>query len=271
MLTLGIDLAWGEGGEDRPANRTGVAALAPDGTVVDADWTIGVTETAEWMCRLAGGGPCLAFVDAPLIVTNPAGTQRAAENQVSRRYWREKVAANSTNVQTPRLAGVTLMGLLTGHGWSYDDGRDGPPTGGLRVSECYPYTTIVGAPALGYDVRPLYKRKPKALKPASAFKPIRAAACDELTARVNALSDPPLDLTTHDIARTLIDEPSPLTDRAYKQREDLLDALICAWTAQLWRSRGDQACQVLGDSDADGTWSTLIAPCKPHQRQSAAG
>lgn len=266
MLALGIDLAWSEGTEDRPANRTGVVALAPDGTVLDAGWTTGVAATADWMTQQAGGRPCLAFVDAPLVVTNPPGTQRAAERQVSQRYWREKVAANSTNTATKRLAGVKLMQLLAECGWTYDDGRQGPPTTGLRVSECYPYTTIVGADALGYDVRPLYKRKPKSLKPAAAFKAVRAVACDDLIARVAALSEPPVDMRSHPVSRILLDEPSPLADRAYKQREDLLDALVAAWTARLWLTRGADSCQILGGPDASGVWSTLIAPCKPHQR-----
>lgn len=109
---------------------------------------------------------------------NPPGTQRVAEKQVSQRYWRAKVYANSTNTGTKRLAGVTLLAALADRGWRYDDGRAGPPTGDLNVSECYPYTAIVGAPELGYDERPTYKRKPASVKPAASFKPVRAAACD---------------------------------------------------------------------------------------------
>lgn len=266
MLALGVDLAWGEGDDHKPANRTGFAALAADGTVVDAGWTVGVRATVDRICAAAGGGPCLAFIDAPLVVTNPPGTQRAAEKQVSQRYWREQVYANSTNVATRRLAGATLLGALADRGWRYDDGRDGPPTRGLHVSECYPYTAIVGAPELAYDERPTYKRKPKGIKPAAAFKQIRADACDGLIARVAGLTDPPVDLRSHEGTRKLLEEPSPLSDRAYKQREDLLDAVICAWTARLWLVHGTRACQVLGAADADGRWSTLIAPCKPHQR-----
>lgn len=269
MLTLGIDLAWGEGSEDRPANRTGVVALDDDGRVLDAGWTVGVTATADWIASAACDGPCLAFVDAPLVVTNPPATQRSAENQVSRLYWREKVAANSTNVGTGRLAGVTLRRLLEQRGWRYDDGRAGPPSDGLRLSECYPYTAIVGTSQMGYDERPLYKRKPKGLKSAAAFKPVRAEACDELIRRLAAIDDPPIDLRSHAETARLLDEPSPLADRAYKQREDLLDAAICVWTARLWLQRGTAACQVLGGPDAQGRWSTLVAPCKPHQRASA--
>lgn len=266
MLAIGVDLAWGEGTIDKPANRTGVAALAADGRIVDAGWTTGVEATCQWIVEASAGDPCLVFVDAPLVVTNEAGTQRAAERAVSKLYWREKVAANSTNVASGRLAGVRLLARLQEEGWRYGSGRDGPPRTGLTVSECYPYTAIVGADELGYEVRPLYKRKPKSIPTAAAFKPVRAEACDELIRRVAALADPSVRLGSHETTRTLPDEPSPVGDRAYKQREDLLDAVICAWTARLWLARGFDACQVLGGADEEGRWSTLVAPCKPHQR-----
>ncbi len=67
---------------------------------------------------------------------------------------------------------MALLAKLEASGWAYDDGRHGPPDGGLRLSECYPYTALVGASELGYEKeRPVYKRKPKAI-PASEFKAI---------------------------------------------------------------------------------------------------
>jgi hypothetical protein len=102
------------------------------------------------------------------------------------------------------------------------------------VSECYPYTTVVGARELGYDhERPLYKRKPRRVS-ASEWRPMRAAACDELVRRIDALSGvrPPLDLRSNPVTQSLL-EPSPIEDRAYKHREDLIDALLAAWTATL--------------------------------------
>ena len=92
--------------------------------------------------------------------------QRPCEKEVSQRYWRWRVAANSTNLGSRNLAGVTLREALADRGWRYDDGRAGPPQSPGRVfSECYPYTTIVGANELGYvDERPRYKRKPRRMR-----------------------------------------------------------------------------------------------------------
>ena len=43
------------------------------------------------------------FVNAPLVVRNTVG-QRLCETQVGRRYGKWKVSANSTSLQSPRLA-----------------------------------------------------------------------------------------------------------------------------------------------------------------------
>src|SRR3954451_21878779 len=118
---IGIDLAWAQGGIRR-ANETGVAAVDGSGAVVDCGWTRGLDETVEWLTGAAAGGSALVFVDAPLVVDNPAG-QRTCEREVGQRYGRWKVSANSTNQGSPRLAGVALLERLRAAGWTYDDGR----------------------------------------------------------------------------------------------------------------------------------------------------
>ncbi len=273
VLFLGIDLAWGEGKAGRPANETGVAAIDATGTVLDVGWARGVDETVAWTERLALDVDDVAlFIDAPLVVTNPTG-QRACDTQVGQRYGRWMVSANTINLSSARLAGVILRERLEHDGWTYDDGRLGPAGKGRRLSECYPYTTIVGAEALGYELaRPTYKRKPRAMTMAD-FRPVRADACDELIERMASLTnaDPPLDLTAHPVSATLVQEASPVNDRAYKHREDLLDALLCAWTAAYWQRHGFERCQVLGPPldgvTAGGPVGTMVAPARPEQRR----
>ena len=268
MNCVGVDLAWADDGDRKP-NESGVVMLDPNGTVVRAGWTVGVAETVAWLRKNAPAN-ALLFVDAPLVVNNETG-QRLCEKQVGQRYWCWDVSANSTNRQSPRLAGVDLMERLSELGWTYADGTEGPPTRpGRFVSECYPYTTIVGACELCYDTaRPRYKRQPKGMRIAE-FRPLRAAACDELICRVAALkhADPPMDLESHPETRRLVTENSPLEDNAYKHREDLLDAAICAWTAALWLRWGTTRCQVLGAGDtcSGDRLATIIAPARPEQR-----
>lgn len=270
---IGIDLAWAQGGSRTKPNETGVAAIDGRGVVIDCGWTFGLEETMAWLAKTAVGGSTLAFVDAPLVVDNPAG-QRPCEREVGQRYGRWKVSANSTNQSSPSRAGVLLRALLQESGWAYGDGRGGPPTGGLVVSECYPYTTLVGASELGYDQeRPTYKRRP-ARVPAAQWRAVRAEECDKLIARMAGLAtaDPPLLLSSHVVSRRLLDEPSPQLAADYKHREDLIDALLCAWTAVLWSRHGLARCQVLGaDSLVPlGSAPTIIAPARPEQRRGGA-
>ncbi len=175
------------------------------------------------------------FVDAPLVVRNEKG-QRLCETQVGQRYWHWKVSANTTNIHSPRLAGMRFLLLARMSGWRYSDGNGGPPHGGRFISETYPYATLVGVEELGYDIeRPRYKRKPRHL-PIAQWRTERAANCDTLIRRLGQLADadPPLLLRSHPLTRDLAEQPSPTTDSAYKHREDLIDALLCAWTASLW-------------------------------------
>ena len=110
MRVLGIDLAWAEGTMTKAANESGVAAVERSGTVLDAGWTLGLDATLAWVDAWATDDTLL-LVDAPLIVTNPAG-QRPCERDVGRYYGKWKVSANSTNLASPRLAGVKLRERL---------------------------------------------------------------------------------------------------------------------------------------------------------------
>ena len=264
---IGLDLAWRESRPGRVANETGVAVVDSAGRVVDAGWTRGLEETVNRVVTAAGPS-ALLFVDAPLVVDNPGG-QRPCETQVGQRYGRWKVSANTTNLRSARQAGVMLRRLLEERGWRYSDGHSGPPVDGRWCCECYPYTTLVGAAELGYDLeRPRYKRKPRSM-PVAQWRPIRQAACDDLIQRLTRLTqaDPPLRLDSNPVTRQLVVEPSPLNHTAYKHREDLIDALLCAWTAALWSRQGDR-CQVLGPpaDETNPPVATIIAPAKPEQR-----
>ncbi len=266
MRVLGIDLAWATDRRSGLPNETGVVAVEQDGTIVGAGWTRGLDETVEWINAHAGYDT-LAMIDAPLVVTNESG-QRLCEKHTGQRYGRWKVSANSTNTRSPRLGGQELRLRLEGSGWSYNPGWGGPPSGGRNLSECYPYTALVGAGEFGYEnERPGYKRKPRRM-PAAEFRLLRAAACDDLISRLGSLSDadPPLLLRAHSMTHALVEEPSPVADTAYKHREDLIDAAICAWTGLLWLRFGMSRCQVLGES-AGVAPATIIAPARPEQRR----
>jgi hypothetical protein len=77
-------------------------------------------------------------------------------------------------------------------------------------------------------------------------------------------------LDSHPATAQLL-EDSPLDDRSYKHREDLVDAALAAWTASLWHLAGLDRCQVLGLEDPlvddRGSRATIIAPARPEQRR----
>ena len=178
------------------------------------------------------------------------------------------MSANSSNLALPARAGVALAARLEALGWRCADGREGPPRQGRWLYEVFPYLTLVGAAELGYDEqRPVYKRKPRHLLPAE-FRALRAANCDDLIRRLDGLrcADPPIDLRSHEVTAALVTEASPLADRPAKHREDLLDAVLCAWTGLFWLRHGLERCQVLGDDDGDPP-ATILAPARPEQRR----
>src|SRR6185312_7641748 len=111
----------------------GVAVIDGDGQILDAGWTRGVQQTTGWADRAAGDGNAVMFADAPLVVANETG-QRLCEKQVGQRYGRWKVSANTTNIHSPRLAGVQFLRLAILSGWQYSDGSGGPPSAGRFVS-----------------------------------------------------------------------------------------------------------------------------------------
>lgn len=58
--------------------------------------------------------------------------------------WSDSTRVRETGVAAPESDGRV--------GWAYDDGlSDRFPESARRVSECYPYTTLVGTHELAYD------------------------------------------------------------------------------------------------------------------------
>src|SRR4029453_11017080 len=91
MRFVGIDLAWGG---RRPS---GLAALDPDGRVGDEG---GAPTDADILGVLGAndaGGAVVALAPR-LVVTTPAGTRRACEAEVQRRYGRVGAGPYPTNL-----------------------------------------------------------------------------------------------------------------------------------------------------------------------------
>ena len=66
---------------------------------------------------------------------------------------------------------------------------------------------------------------------------------------------------------TLAGRADAALDRAVKHREDLLDAVLCAWTGLLWLRHGLDRCQVLGPDDDGDPPAMILAAARPEQRR----
>ncbi|WP_246854107.1 DUF429 domain-containing protein [Naasia sp. SYSU D00057] len=269
MQYIGVDLAWGEGSAQRAAKESGFAVLDGRGVIREAGWLRGIDAVADWLTATAEPGAVIA-VDAPLVVPNATG-MRTCEKEVGSRYGRWRVAANASNAGLGWLGGVRLRERLEAAGFRYTDGTVPASPEDRSFFECYPYTTLVGMVELGYDdERPRYKRLNASL-PAPEGRARRAVAMDELIRRVGLLRDaePPVDLGSHPLTSRLLEEPSTAVASEHKHREDLLDAVLCAWTAAIWHVHGEARTQVLGRDDApdsEGRRATIVAPAREEQR-----
>ncbi|RIJ52270.1 DUF429 domain-containing protein [Clavibacter lycopersici] len=268
---LGIDLAWAEGSATRQARETGLACIDASGRVLDLTTARGIDAVVDWVARWEGPG-AVAAVDGPLVVANATGS-RLAEKEVASRYGLLGISAYPSNAGRPAQGAVALRRRLEDAGWEYDDGSgDVRDPDARTMLECYPYTTLVGAPELGFaGPKPRYKRLAPLLATADR-RPHRAAEFRLVLEAVAGLAhaDPPLDVTTHPRAAALVADGPAIVERQHKHLEDLLDGLICAWTAAYWARHGAQRSQVLGAADPvldeRGRRGTIIAPARAHQR-----
>jgi predicted RNase H-like nuclease len=232
---VGVDLAWGG------RNPSGLAALDPAGRVVAEGWATGDGEIAAFVAAHDRDGAVLAL-DAPLVVTNPAGTRRACEAELQRRYGRMGAGPYPSNLGV--LGGrVRAMELVRGSPRPYlTVPRDPGRASGWWAIEVFPHPAIVELGGLGRALR--YKKGPPEARRAG----LRALA---LVLAGLAAADPPLRL---DAERLLARELTALDHRrgqALKAVEDLADAHVCAYVALWWWWHGPAASLVAGD-DATG-------------------
>jgi hypothetical protein len=175
-------------------------------------------------------------------------SQRLRETQAGQGYGRWNVSANTANVHSPRLAGMQFLRLagLSGGG-IFRRQRRVAARRPARLGDL-PVRHPGRRRGTGYDTeRRRCKRTPPHV-PAGPGPAERAANCDTLIERPGQLADadPPLLLRSHPVTKDLAGQPPPVSDPACKHREDLIDALLRAWTPSLWARHGFDRYQVLG-------------------------
>jgi predicted RNase H-like nuclease len=240
---VGVDLAWGG------RNPSGLAVLSPEGTVVAEGHAVGDRELAAFVAAHDRRGAVLAL-DAPLVVTNPAGTRRACEAELQRRYGRLGAGPLPSNLAL--LAGrVRAMELVAGSPRPYlTVPREPRRATGWWAIEVFPHPAIVELGGLARALR--YKKGP----PAERRQGLRALG--ELLGGL-AAATPPLRLDPGGLLARELRRLEQRRGRALKAVEDLADAHVCAYVALWWWWHGRAWSLVAGD-DADGA---IVVPRGP--------
>jgi len=219
---IGIDLAWA------PKHPSGLAVLEPRGPrlhVQALETRLGDEEIVSFV-RGHLSPLTIVLVDAPLVIPNLTG-MRACDRETHHRFGRRQAGAYPANRGnmgrynggTPR--GAALLARLVALGFKAGPLPDPHVGRGLYLFECYPHPAQVVL--FGLPVTLKYKLKRQGY--GVARREFR-----RYLGLVRALRAPELALDREllqslDVARAV--------GRAYKDCEDRLDALFCAYLAAL--------------------------------------
>ena len=101
VFIVGIDLAWGEEGED---GLCLIEASRDGAKVIKTVATQGDDALLAWLTQhTPPSGHVLLSIDAPLIIPNATGS-RPAEKQVSSEFWKYHASCHSSNTSNPNCA-----------------------------------------------------------------------------------------------------------------------------------------------------------------------
>lgn len=264
---LGLDLAWS------PRKRTGLAALAPTprGLRVFALGTCSTDDEIVAFVRAHLAETTVVMVDAPLVIPNVDG-MRACDELTYRRFGAYDAGtypANRTNVGRyagGRPRGEVLLERLAPLGFHV---RDPLPSGvrasGRWVLECYRHPAQLLLFGLGKTLK--YKCKGQGLA-------VARAELARYLDHVRALRAPRL-LLSHALLRSL--DGSDASGEQYREIEDRIDALFCAYLAALLPEgrlallgRPAEGSVALPIPHRDTGRTTALEPCAPPPVQAAS-
>ncbi len=222
---IGIDLAWS------PRNSTGVAALRLVGDRLNVAAS-GVRQTNEEIVdfiREHIAPTTIVMIDAPLVVPNETG-MRPCDRLMTSHFWRQHAGAYPANrnilgrynkgVPRGKELGLVLCSQL-GFAWPPPDVRKIAGQRGRFVFECYPHPAQVILFGLARTLK--YKHKKQGWT-------VARAEFSRYVGYMRALCSPRIELEDS-LLRDL--DVSEARGRAYKEREDRLDAIFCAYLSAL--------------------------------------
>jgi len=235
MHFLGIDLAFSS------HNPSGLYVLDQSGAFVQSDYLYSDQDIVDFVAQQAHPAGNVIVVDAPLVCVNATG-QRPCETLVGQLYGRFHASCHSSNTRNRAgQRGSGLVAMLTDKCpiAVQQDARQA--SGNLwPVIETYPHPAHIEMFRLQRIIK--YKKGPIANKRVELVR--YTGLLRGLANQEPALQTRTIPLFASNIAQ--------LKGSAYKQHEDLLDALFCAYTAlYLWHHRHNKArWHVIAQSDS---------------------
>jgi len=222
---VGIDLAWS------PRNNSGVAALTSDGETLQVTES-GLRRTDDEIVAFVDehiAALTIIMVDAPLVVPNMVGMRHCDRltHQHFGRYQAGAYPANRENMGrynggVPRgeALGLLLQKKLR-CSWPPPDVRMVAGEVGRYVFEVYPHPAQVILFGLERSLK--YKRKRQGI----------GVAREEFRRYIDLMAKLPSPRIAFEADLLHGLDVAHLHGRAYKEREDRLDALFCAYLAAL--------------------------------------
>ena len=255
MKFVGIDLAWGE---NKP---TGVAIINAAGTVERAQANL---RTNEGICDFAGldspDGAVVA-IDAPLVVRN-TGQCRPVERQLTEIFWSCDAAPYPANLSNPAFGERgrirTLVNRLEASGFVQR-----PVI--ARQQEQRSFVEVFPSPAL-VTLFPGQNRREHIHCRALRYKFKKERAWGEVhseweiyRARLRSLEcrEPVLKFSP-EVNKQIGIDVTEFKGGRYKQFDDLLDGILCAYLAHYFWYWGSDRTWVIGDLE---TGSVTLPKC----------
>ena len=234
MNFIGIDLAWSA------KNPSGLALLNWDGKkawLSDTATLVSDEKILSWVQSHSPSYTCIA-IDAPIIAPNPPGTTREADKALSGDFARFHAGTYPANKQRAKRA-ISLSGKLRELGFNPDP-FFATGTSVRSQIEVYPHSAMVALFSLHRIIK--YKKGPVAVR-AKGLRTLQREMAKHLP-----LLDPPVDRIS--LLKVCRVPPGEGGTRALKELEDILDAVICAYTGLYFWRWGKEKCRVYGSVES---------------------
>ena len=251
MRFIGLDLAWS------PRNNS--AGVALEAVADHAHWVAHCERLSDnaavlaFVKRVAGEGPALVAIDAPLIVPNAEGA-RPVDRQITRLFGRYGAGCYPAYRNRPGSCtrGEEIVAALASHGFRQDPYVQ-RRAATRSVFEVYPHPATLALFHLKQTIK--YKARSKRSLGFRRSELARLRDCLASLERYEPAMHIPPAVSTRDL--------HALRGAALKCYEDLLDAAICAYIAYYAWYFGPQGYQVYGNT----TQGYILVPMTAWMRE----